>query len=421
MTDQTSVADDRVGSDAPRATTPDSLELDRTDPLAEHVAAFVPSTEVRAYLDGNSLGRPLLATAERLQRFVTHDWGSRLIRSWDEQWMTLPLELGDRIGAVCLGAAAEQTVVADSTTVLLYKTIRAAVAARPDRTEIVIDDDDFPTDRFVVEGIAAECGLSVRWIAADPVTGVAVEQVEEAVSTSTAVVVLSHVAYRSGVIADVPGITAAAHAVGALVLWDLCHSAGVVPTSLDAWDVDLAVGCTYKFLNGGPGSPAFAYAAERLQADLRQPIQGWMGAADVFSMADGYTPSPGMRRLVSGTPPVVGMLAMQDMLDLLERVGIDAVRAKSVALTEHAIALVDDLLAPFGVVVSSPRDADVRGSHVTITHPAFREVTAALWAQDVIPDHRNPNGIRLGLSPLSTTFAEVRLAVEAIRAELAWR
>jgi kynureninase len=409
MTEQTALTDTAL----------DSTTLDRLDPLAEHVGAFVPSTSVRAYLDGNSLGRPLLATAGRLQQFVLEDWGSRLIRSWDEQWMALPLELGDRIGAICLGAAAGQTVVADSTTVMLYKTIRAAVAARPDRSEIVIDDDNFPTDRFVVEGIAEECGLTVRWIATDKATGVTEAQVRAAVSSDTAVVVVSHIAYRSGYIADIEAITRAVHEVGALVLWDLCHSVGAVPMSLDEAAVDIAVGCTYKFLNGGPGSPAFAYVAASLQDELRQPIQGWMGAADVFGMAQGYTPSPGMRRFISGTPPVTGMLAMQDMLDLIESVGMEALRTKSTALTEHAIALTDELLSPFGVTVVSPRDPSVRGSHVTISHPRFKAVTAALWEQDVIPDFRNPDGIRLGLSPLSTTFTEVRIAIESIRDLLA--
>ena len=206
------------------------------------------------------------------------------------------------------------------------------------------------------------------------------------------------------------------HDAGALMLWDLCHSAGALPVLLDEWDVDLAVGCTYKYLNGGPGSPAFCYVAARLVDDVTQPIQGWMGASDPFLMGPAYLPAPGIRRMLSGTPPIVGMLALQDMLALVEQAGIDAVRAKSVGLTEHALALADRDLPD--VEVASPRDPERRGGHVTLRHPRMREVTAALWRRDVIPDYREPDGLRLGLSPLSTSYDEVERGVAAIREEL---
>ena len=389
--------------------------LDATDPLAGFTSRFIQSNEVRAYLDGNSLGRPLTATLERLAGFVTNDWGSRLIRSWDEQWMHLPLALGDRIGHVTLGAAAGQCVVADSTTVLLYKLIRAAVDARPGRTEIVIDRDNFPTDRFILEGIAAERGLTLHWIDTDPDGGVTPELMADAVGPDTALVVLSQVAYRSGFIAEVELITAITHESGALMLWDLCHSAGVVPTELDAWNVDIAVGCSYKYLNGGPGAPAFAYVASRLQPELHQPIQGWMGAADVFAMADGFVPADGMRRFLSGTPPVLGMVPLHDMLDVIEEAGLPGIRSKSLALTAFVIEWSDANLSGLGVTVGSPRADEHRGSHVTLRHPAFREVTELLWRRDVIPDFRFPDGLRIGLSPLSTTFAEVQLGLELVR------
>jgi kynureninase len=394
-----------------------AAELDAADPLP-FAAEFVPSDQVVAYLDGNSLGRPLRATARRFERFLAHDWGSRLIRSWDESWFDLPLTLGDRIGAAVLGAAPGQLLVGDSTTVLLYKLARACVDARPGRDEIVVDTDNFPTDRFVLEGIAAERGLTLRWITPDPAGGVTVDQVAGAVSERTALVLLSHVAYRSGFVADLPGITAVAHDAGALVLWDLCHSAGVLPVDLDASGADAAVGCTYKYLNGGPGSPAFAYVRAERQPELHQPIQGWMGAGDVFAMADEYAPATGMRRFLSGTPPIVGMLALHDMLDLIERAGIDAIRAKSLRLTSYVIEWADEHLAGLGVRVASPRDDAVRGGHVTLSHPAFREVTARLWQRDVIPDFRFPDGLRIGLSPLSTTFAEVEAGLAAVREEL---
>lgn len=395
-----------------------SAALDAADPLAQYRGYFLRDAEVVAYLDGNSLGRPLAASVERVQRFLTEQWGSRLIRGWDESWLEMPTRIGDDLGRVALGAAAGQVTVGDSTTVLLYKLIRAAIDARPGRAEIVIDRDNFPTDRFVVEGIAAERGLTVTWIGTDdapasPAGGVTAAILAEAVTENTAVVVLSQVAYRSGYLADVPAVTAVAHEAGALVVWDLSHSVGVVPTELDDWNVDVATGCTYKYLNGGPGSPAFAYVRSELQGEVRQPIQGWLGAAEPFEMGQGYEPARGIRSFISGTPPIVGMLAMQDTIALIDEVGIDAIRAKSVALTSFAIELADELIPD--ATLASPRDADQRGSHITLDHDGFAEVVPRLWAQGVIPDFRGPNGIRVGLSPLSTSFAELELGMFAIR------
>jgi len=392
-------------------------ELDRDDPLAEYREQFVGAESSLVYFDGNSLGRPLKATGPRLRRFVEEEWGGRLIRGWDEGWFELPEVIGDDLGRVVLGAAPGQTVVGDSTTVLLYKALRAAVALRPGRTEIVLDRDNFPTDRYVAEGVARECGLTLQWIDVDTSAGVTADQLAAVLGARTAVVLLSHVAYRSAWLADVPLLTGMAHEAGALVLWDLCHSAGSVPVELDAWDVDLAVGCTYKYLNGGPGSPAFCYVAGRLLDDLTQPIQGWMGATDPFLMGPTYHPATGVRRMLSGTPSIVAMLAIQDMAVLMERAGIEAVRAKSVGLTEHAIALADRDLP--GVEIASPRDPDRRGGHVTLQHPRMREVTAALWRRDVLPDYRDPGGLRLGLSPLSTSYAEVERGITAVAEALA--
>jgi kynureninase len=399
-----------------------SADLDAQDPLADHRDRFVGTESALVYLDGNSLGRPLRATAERLATFVTDEWGGRLIRGWDESWFELPEVVGDEIGRVCLGAAPGQTVVGDSTTVLLYKAMRAAVALQatdPGRTEIVVDRDNFPTDRYVADGVARECGLTLRWIEVDTSAGVTAEQLAEVVGEQTALVVLSHVAYRSAWLADGAALTRIAHDAGALVLWDLSHSVGSVPVALDAWDADLAVGCTYKYLNGGPGAPAFVYVARRLLEDepaLTQPVQGWMGALDPFLMGPTYTPAAGVRRMLSGTPPVVGMLALQDMLALVAEVGIEAVRAKSVGLTEHAIAVAADLLPD--TTLASPRDAARRGGHVTLNHPLMREVTAELWRRDVIPDYRDPHGLRLGLSPLSTSYDEVERGLTTVRSVL---
>ncbi|MFC7361432.1 kynureninase [Nocardioides astragali] len=394
--------------------------LDAADPLAHFRERFVGAESDLVYFDGNSLGRPVAATAGRLGAFVRDDWGGRLIRGWDEQWMELPTRLGDDLGRICLGAAPGQTAIGDSTTVWLYKLIRAAVdhvvRTDPARTEIVIDTDNFPTDRYVAEGIAAERGLTLRWIEVETSAGVTADQLREAVGERTALVVLCHVAYRAAWLADAPELTRIAHDAGALVLWDLCHSAGSVPVALDGWDADLAVGCTYKYLNGGPGSPAFGYVNARLQADLTQPIQGWMGHADPFLMGPGYAPAKGMRRFISGTPPILGMVAMQSMLELVEEAGIEAIRAKSVALTSYAVELADTTLP--AVTLASPRDPAQRGGHVTLHHDRMRAVTARLWERDVIPDYRDPGGLRIGLSPLSTSFDEVERGLEAVATAL---
>nr|WP_241983329.1 aminotransferase class V-fold PLP-dependent enzyme [Cryobacterium tagatosivorans] len=399
--------------------------MDRIDGLAHYRARFVgtesgydpdgPQPNPVAYLDGNSLGRPTLASVERITEFLTGAWATRLIRGWDEEWMELPLKIGDDLGHAALGAAPGQVFVGDSTTVLLYKLARAAVDSRPGRTEIVLDSDNFPTDRYVLEGIAAERGLTLRWLRPDPSGGVTVEQVRRAVGPQTSLVLLSHVAYRSGFLADMRTITQIAHAEGALVLWDLSHSVGSVPVELDLCDVDLAVGCSYKYLNGGPGSPAFGYVRSDLQDVLTQPIQGWMGTKDVFTMGPGYVPATGIRRFMSGTPAVVGMLAMQDTIAMIEEAGMEQLRAKSVALTEFALTLVDAWLAPMGVTVASPREHTHRGGHLTVNHPAMRQVTKTLWEHDVIPDFRAPDGLRIGLSPLSTSFVETYEGVAAIR------
>lgn len=390
-------------------------QLDAQDPLAAYRDRFVGAETSLVYFDGNSLGRPLRVTGKRLAAFTEHEWGGRLIRGWDERWFDLPLTLGDRLGEVCLGAAPGQVAIGDSTTVLLYKLMRAAVAAQPDRTEIVLDRDQFPTDRYVAEGVARETGRTIRWISVDPAAGVTPALLSEVVGPQTALVVLNHVAYRSAWLADAPELTRIAHDAGALVLWDLCHSSGVVPTALDSWGVDLAVGCSYKYLNGGPGAPAFVYVAARHLDSMTQPIQGWMGAADPFRMGPSYDPAPGIRRFLSGTPAIVGMLPLVDMVELIAEASLAAVREKSVALTAYACEVAEELLAPLGVTLASPTDPERRGGHVNLVHPAMRQVTAALWERDVIPDYRDPDGLRIGLSPLSTSYAEVRAGLEAVR------
>ncbi|OZC55604.1 kynureninase [Rhodococcus sp. 06-621-2] len=397
-----------------------AAELDASDPLRSHRDLFVGSddTSVSAYLDGNSLGRPTKASIDRINTFMTESWGGRLIRGWDEQWFDLPITIGDSLAAAALGAAAGQTTIGDSTTVLLYKIARGAIALRPGRTEIVLDRDNFPTDRYLLEGIAGELGLTLTWIESDRNGGVTAEELAAVVGDNTALVVVSHIAYRSGYLLDAAELVRAAHAAGALLLLDLCHSVGSVPIELDSWGVDFAVGCTYKYLNGGPGAPAFAYVRAEYLDDFVQPIWGWMGRADPFEMSQGYEPAKGIRRVISGTPSVFGMIAMQDTIEMIADVGMPMIRAKSIALTEFALELVRELLVPLGVQIASPEDAGRRGGHVTIDHPDFKAVTARLWEKGVIPDYRAPQGIRLGLSPLSTSFHEVAVGIVAIRDDL---
>ena len=391
-------------------------DLDAADPLKGYLDRFVDPGDgnVLAYLDGNSLGRPLKITAERLEAFINGQWAQRLIRGWTDEWMEWPHSIGDAIGAAALGAAPGQVVVADSTTVMLYKLAHAAVAARPGRTEIVIDTHNFPTDRYVVESIAEERSLSIRWIDTDPEGGITADDVAAAVGPSTALALFSHVAYRSGHLADMAAITRVVHDAGALILWDLSHSVGSVPVHLDECDVDFAVGCTYKYLNGGPGAPAFGYVRMNLQEQVSQPIWGWLGRVDAFEMEPGYEPAAGIRRIISGTPPIIAMIPVRAGVELVAEAGIEAIRAKSIALTEFAIEVVDSWPAELQVTIGSPRDSASRGGHVTIRRADFRELTPLLWEHGVIPDFRAPDGIRLGLSPLSTSFVELHRGLETI-------
>lgn len=397
-------------------TNQDAATLDRADPLARFRDRFVMGAEPLAYLDGNSLGRLPKATAARLRDVIDHEWGGRLIRGWEEKWLDLPTVVGDRLGAVVLGAGAGQTVIADSTSVNLYKLIHAAIGLRPGRTEIVIDDTNFPTDRYLVESIAAARTRTVRRIRPAFVESVTAELLETALGPDTAVVVLSQVDYRSGTLLDLAAITAQVHAAGAVVVWDLCHSVGVVPIELDAAGVDFAVGCTYKYLNAGPGAPAFMYVAERHLADVTQPITGWWSAEDMFAMATEYAPATSIRKMLSGTANVLGIVAVDEGIKLIAEAGIAAIRAKSLALTDFQIALIDQCGPVSHESVVTPRNHVRRGGHVTVRTPKARDITARLMAHGIIPDFRNPDMIRLGLSPLTTSFGEVFAAYTAANA-----
>jgi kynureninase len=387
---------------------------DAADPLASFCGRFARDDPSLIYLDGNSLGMLPLATAERIADVVRREWGAGLVRSW-EHWIDLPRRAGDLLGSQLLGAAPGQVLVCDSTTVNLYKVARAALDARPGRTVIVTDDDNFPTDRYVLAGVAAERGADLRLIQTDMDTGVTPGAVRAAVDGATALVSLSHVAYRSGALADMAQITAIAHDAGALMLWDLCHSVGSVPVELDACGADLAVGCTYKYLNAGPGAPAFLYVAADLAGSLRQPVQGWFGQRDQFGMGPAYDPAPGIGRFLTGTPDIAGTAAVEEGVRLLAEADIGRLRDKGMRLTGYLIALADDWLAPLGCVLASPRDAARRGSHVCLRHPEAWRIGRALIRAGVIGDYRTPDRLRLGPAPITTSFTDVWDALDTTR------
>jgi kynureninase len=386
--------------------------LDAADPLREFRDRFVIDPDV-VYLDGNSLGCLPRATEARIERLLAQ-WGERGVRGWDEGWLELPLKVGDRLGAAVLGAAPGQTVVGDSTTVCFYKLASAALDARPGRTQIVTDLGNFPTDRYVLEGLGRTRGLEIVWLDEDPHP----DEVAARVGPDTALVTFSHVSYRSAHILDMAAVNAVVHEAGALMLWDLSHSAGSVPISLDGDHAPLAVGCTYKYLNGGPGAPAYMYVSREHQSELRQPIWGWLGRRDPFEMDPGYEVSPGMQGFLSGTPPILSLTAVDEGVRLIAEAGIEAIRAKGIALTEYAVTLVDAVLAPHGVTVASPREAARRGAHVALAHPDARQLCRKLIETGVIPDFRRPDVIRFGLSPLTTRFVDVWDGVEALRQAL---
>jgi kynureninase len=388
-------------------------ELDAADPLAGFRDRFVLD-ESLIYLDGNSLGPLPRATAARIAEVVGQEWARGLVRSWG-RWIELPSEVGDLLGEHLIGAGPGQVAVCDSTTVNLYKLACAALAAQPGRSVIVTDDDNFPTDRYVLQGIAAQRGCELRLITADVDQGLSEDTLRRAVGQAAALVCLSHVAYRSGALADMTGFTQIAHEAGALMLWDLCHSAGAVPVDLDASGADLAVGCTYKYLNAGPGAPAFLYVRSALQQRLHQPVWGWFGQRDQFAMGADYDPAPGIGAFLTGTPQIVGTVAVQESARLLAEAGIGRLRAKGTALTGYLIGLADAWLAQYGIAVASPRQDERRGAHVTLAHPEAWRISQALIRRCVIGDYRTPDRLRLGPAPAYTRFTDVWDAMDTLR------
>jgi kynureninase len=366
----------------------DALALDALDPLASWRDEFVVIDESLVYLDGNSLGMMPRRTAARLQRVLNDEWAGGLIRSWDD-WLDMPQRVGDRLAPI-IGARPGEVAVHDSTTVNLYQLVDAACALRPDRVAIAISAADFPTDRYVVDGIAKSRGLEVRD---------GFEHLDD-----VAVAVRSVVDYRSAeVVNDLAGETARATAAGCLSLWDLSHVAGVLQVDLSAGGVQLAVGCTYKYLNGGPGAPAFSYVAREMQATLPQPIWGWFAQIDQFEMGPTFNAHPDIRRVLLGTPSILALAAAEEGIAVTVEAGIEAIMTKARALTGFGIDLSDQL----ELVTSTPRDPLRRGGHLAVKHPEARRLVTELVGRGVITDFRDPDIVRIGCSPLTTRFTDV--------------
>ncbi|MDA0165920.1 aminotransferase class V-fold PLP-dependent enzyme [Solirubrobacter ginsenosidimutans] len=380
----------------------DAMRLDNADPLADFRERFVIADEHRLYLDGNSLGRLPKATRDRLHR-VIDQWGDELVSGWPE-WIEAPTRTGDALAEV-LGASPGEVLVADSTTVNLYKLVNALLDADPALRSISTDTDNFPTDRYVLEGIARARGLELTIFEnADPLNGPQPADLPEG-----GLVVLSHVGYRSGALAELESFDGT-------VIWDLSHSAGAVPVDLNARGIRYAVGCTYKYLNAGPGAAGYLYVAQAEQDRLRTPIQGWFGQDDQFAMERPYAPADGITRFMAGTPPILVVAAVEEGVRVTAEAGIEALRAKSIAQSELLIGLHDEWLAPLGFTLGSPRDPSRRGSHVSLNHPdAWPICRALIECADVVPDFRGPDSVRLGIAPLYTRFVDVWDAIDRLR------
>lgn len=389
----------------------DAKARDEADELAGFLEEFLPDAAGLVYLNGNSLGRPSRRAMSRLET-VLAEWREEIGGAWSH-WGDLPRVIGDAIGVGLLGAAPGETVMADSTSVNLYKLMVAALDRDPDRRAIVIDEEDFPTDRYLAEGLAAQLGCELRRVVSDPDEGLAPTDLAPYLDEEVACVLLSHVNYRSGAILDLGGVTEVAHAVGALTIFDLSHSVGAVPTDLT--DADLAVGCTYKYLNAGPGAPSFLWVRGDLQDRLHQPMWGWFSAKDQFRMGPRYEARAGIERFLVGTPTVLALAPVAGAVELVAEAGIDRIRRKSMALTEFLVEGFDRELVSRGYRLASPRAAERRGGHVTLAHPKAREIVAWLAAErQVIVDHREPARIRVAPSPLAVRFSDVARGIEAL-------
>jgi kynureninase len=401
----------------------DALRRDQAGELAPFRDRFVIAEPELIYLLGNSLGRLPRAAGEQLNNLVRAAWGERLIRGWNDGWMGLPAQIGDRL-AELVGAHPGEVLLADSTSVNLYKLALAALKARPGRRKVVSDDLNFPSDLYVLSSALTAAGSGYRLQIVPSPDGCHGPEAElaAALDQDTALLSLSHTVFKSAYTYDMGALTERAHEAGALVLWDLSHSVGALPVDLGASGADLAVGCTYKYLNGGPGSPAFLYVRRELQEALDNPIAGWMGQDRPFAFDLDYQPAPGLRRFLTGTPAILSLAPVAAGVELLLEAGIERVRASSLAQTDYLVALWEETLQPLGFELRTPREAARRGSHLTLGHAEGWRIAQALQAEmNVLLDFRHPDNLRLAVAPLYTTYAELYEAIERLRTVVAER
>ncbi|MFM2019953.1 MAG: hypothetical protein RL718_534 [Actinomycetota bacterium] len=404
-----------------------AVALDQSDELASFRSEFFIKDEKVCYLDGNSLGRLPKKTIDRVNSFLTEEWGTELVDGWSH-WIDEAQPAGDLLGRATLGAAAGQVLVCDTTSVNLYQLCVAAIKARPGRKTVIIDSANFPTDRFVLQGIADQFGLKLITLDNDGSGGpgavkiasenelITADLLAPFLSEDVALVTLQAVNYRSGARPNIKEITDLVRSFGGLVVWDASHAGGSVELDFDANGVDLAVGCTYKYGNSGPGSPAWLYVRKELQAELRVPIQGWFAQDDQFEMGPVFDKNNAIRGFQIASPSIIGIRGVQVSYEMIERAGIARIAKKAAVGTELMIALFDAWLAPLGFSLLTPREANLRGGHITIGHPEAKRIAAALRKfANVIPDYRVPNSIRLAISPLPTSFTEVYEGFARIR------
>jgi kynureninase len=395
--------------------------LDRDDPLGHFRREFVIKDPAVIYLDGNSLGRLPVKTMEYMNNAISGQWGEKLIRSWNEGWYNQPVRLGRKIAQI-IGAHPDEVIVSDSTSVNLYKLAYGALKSGEDRTEIISDDMNFPSDLYIIQGLVRQFSdrFTLRLLKSQDGVSSDMTELVRMVSHKTALVTLSHVAYKSAFLYDMERVSELAHMHGALVLWDLSHSVGAVPVSLNRAGADLAVGCTYKYLNGGPGCPAFLYVKRELQEQMENPIQGWFGEHNPFEFHLHYRKPEGIRKFLTGTPPVISLSGLEPALDMILRAGIGAIRQKSVMQSQYMISLASQWLLGNGFRLGSPEFAERRGSHISLKHAEGLRICKALADPEVgdctvIPDFREPNNIRFGISPLYTSYEDIYRAMVKMR------
>ncbi|HYX09414.1 MAG TPA: kynureninase [Bacteroidales bacterium] len=396
-------------------------KMDEQDPLRRFRWRFVMNDTNLIYLDGNSLGMLSFDTVNDVDDLIKEEWGNRLIRGWNESWFQKSENIGAKV-AKLIGAHSSEVIMADSTSVNLFKLAYGALKLNSDRNKIITDTLNFPSDLYLLQGLVSQFGDRHKLVRVDTKNSISVEYEDIAgqIDNQTALVCLSHVVFKSAFMYDMKRITSLAHEKGALVLWDLSHSVGAIPVNLNDCGVDLAVGCTYKYLNGGPGAPAFLYVREDLQEKIESPVWGWFGDEKPFNFSLDYIPAKGIRKFLSGTPPVLSLAAVEPAIDIMLEAGIENIRNKNIAQTDYLLTLVRKWLLPLEFKVGSPESADQRGSHITLKHPEAYRIAMALIDPEcgdrvVIPDFREPDNIRLGIAALYNNYEEIYRAINQIR------